>query len=146
MSDKFFLDTSFFIYTFDEDHLEKRDRARALVAKALAESYGVISYQVVQEFLNAALRKFSKPLTSSDAERYLTIVLEPLCSVYASVELFHQAIEISRRWKYAFYDSLVIVSAQQAGCSVLYSEDLQHGQTIGGLRILNPFVSPSTDL
>jgi predicted nucleic acid-binding protein len=140
MSAKFFLDTNILVYTFDEENPEKRERARALVAEALAESRGAISYQVIQEFLNAALRKFSKPLTAGDAERYLTVVLEPLCAVFAGVELYHQAIDISERWKYSFYDSLVIASALQAGCTVLYSEDLQHGQKIGDLRILNPFV------
>jgi predicted nucleic acid-binding protein len=140
MSDKFFLDTNILVYTFDDEALGKRDRARALVAEALAESRGAISYQVVQEFLNAALRKFAKPLTAADAERYLTVVLEPLCAVFAGVELYHQAIDIAERWKYSFYDSLIIASALQAGCSVIYSEDLQHGQKIENLRILNPFV------
>ena len=140
MSAKFFLDTNILVYTFDEENPEKRERARALVSEALAESRGAISYQVIQEFLNAALRKFSKPLTAGDAERYLTVVLEPLCAVFAGVELYHQTIDISERWKYSFYDSLVIASALQAGCTVLYSEDLQHGQKIGDLRILNPFV------
>lgn len=140
MSGKFFLDTNIIVYTFDEKSSEKRDRARSLVAEALVESHGVVSYQVVQEFLNAALRKFSKPLTSADAERYLTVVLEPLCSVFASVDLFHQALDIAGRWRYPFYDSLVIAAAIQAGCSVLYSEDLQHGQKIGNLRIINPFL------
>jgi predicted nucleic acid-binding protein len=140
MSDKFFIDTNILVYTFDDRDPGKRDRARALVAEALSESRGVIGYQVIQEFLNAALRKFLKPLTAADAERYLTIVLEPLCAVFASIELYHQAIDISERWKYSFYDSLIIASALQAGCTVLYSEDLQHGQMIGNLRILNPFV------
>ena len=141
MNDKFFLDTNILVYTFDEENPEKRSRARSLVADALAGSRGVISYHVAQEFLNSALRRFAKPLSPADAERYLTVVLEPLCAVFASVELLHQAIDISGRWKYSFYDSLVIASALQAGCSVLYSEDLQHGQKIGDLRILNPFIS-----
>jgi predicted nucleic acid-binding protein len=140
MSDKFFLDTNIFVYTFDDGDLGKRDRARTLVAEALSESRGIISYQVIQEFLNAALRKFAKPLTAADAERYLKVVLEPLCAVFAGFDLYHQAIDITERWKYSFYDSLIIASAHQAGCSVLYSEDLQHGQKIGNLRILNPFV------
>ncbi|MCX6567675.1 MAG: PIN domain-containing protein [Candidatus Aminicenantes bacterium] len=140
MNDKYFLDTNTFVYTFDERDPGKRDRARALVAEALTDSRGVISYQVIQEFLDAALRKFAKPLTAADAERYLTVVLEPLCAVFASIELYHQAIDISERWKYSFYDSLIIASALQADCTILYSEDLQHGQKIGNLRILNPFV------
>lgn len=140
MNDKFFLDTNILVYTFDDGDLGKRDRARALVAEALSESSGIVSYQVVQEFLNAALRKFSKPLAAADAERYLTIVLEPLCAVFAGFDLCHQAIDIAERWKYSFYDSLIIAAAHQAGCSILYSEDFQHGQKIGGLRILNPFI------
>jgi predicted nucleic acid-binding protein len=140
MSDKFFLDTNILVYTFDDEDLGKRDRARALVAEALSESRGIISYQVVQEFLNAALRKFAKPLTAGDAERYLKVVLEPLCAGFAGFDLYHLAIDIAERWKYSFYDSLIIASAHQADCTVLYSEDLRHGQKIGGLRILNPFV------
>ena len=143
MKGKFFLDTNILVYTFDEENPEKQKRARSLVAEAFAESLGMISYQVVQEFLNAALRKFSKPLTSADAERYLSVVLEPLCTVFASVGLFHQAVEIMDRWKYGFYDALIIASALQAECSILYSEDFQHGQNIGSLRIINPFrISP----
>jgi len=140
MSDKFFLDTNILVYTFDDEAVGKRDRARALVAEALSKSRGIISNQVVQEFLNAALRKFSKPLTAADAERYLKVILEPLCAIFAGFDLYHQAIDIAERWKYPFYDSLIIASALQAGCTVLYSEDLQHGQNIGNLRILNPFV------
>jgi predicted nucleic acid-binding protein len=140
MSVKFFLDTNILVYTFDQENPAKRDRAIALVSKALAESRGVISYQVVQEFLNAAIRKFSTPLTIPDAQRYLTVVLEPLCAVFASVDLFHQALDLSARWQYAFYDSLIVTAALQSGCSVLYSEDLRHGQRVAGLKILNPFV------
>ena len=140
MSDKFFLDTNILVYTFDDGDPGKRDRARALVAEALSQSHGIISYQVMQEFLNAALRKFAKPLTAADTERYLTVVLEPLCAVFAGFDLYHQAIDIAERWKYSFYDSLIIASALGAGCTVLYSEDFRHGQKIGGLRILNPFV------
>lgn len=109
------------------------------MAEALTGSRGVISYQVTQEFLNAATRKFSKPLSVPDAQRYLTVVLEPLCAVFSSVELFHQALDLSRRWNYSFYDSLVIAAALQADCSVLYSEDLQDGQKLGRLKIVNPF-------
>jgi predicted nucleic acid-binding protein len=141
MSDNFFLDTNVLVYSFDPENPAKRDRAIALISKALAESQGVISYQVVQEFLNAAVRKFATPLTITDAQRYLTVVLEPLCAVFASVELFHQALDLSARWQYPFYDSLIIAAALQSGCSVLYSEDLRHGQKIGGLKILNPFLA-----
>jgi predicted nucleic acid-binding protein len=141
MSGKYFLDTNILICTFDRENVKKCKTAGALVAEALAESRGVISYQVVQEFLNAAVRKFAEPLTPNDAQRYLTIVLEPLCAVFSSLELFHQALELSSRWGLPFYDALIVGAALQAECSILYSEDLQHGQQIGGLRIVNPFLA-----
>ncbi len=142
MNAKYFLDTNVLVYSFDQDNPRKRDLAIGLIAEALEKNRGVISTQVIQEFLNAALRKFSRPLSHPDAQRYLTVVLEPLCAVFASVELFHRAIEISDRWKYRFYDALIIASALEAGCTILYSEDLPDGQKIGPLRILNPFVEP----
>lgn len=140
MSAKYFLDTNILISTFDDDNPGKRDRARALVGDALSDSRGCISTQIVQEFLNAALRKFAKPLTPADAQRFLTVVLEPLCTVFPGIELFQKAITITDQWKFAFYDALVVASAFQSGCTILYSEDFQHGQKIGSLQILNPFL------
>jgi predicted nucleic acid-binding protein len=140
MSGRYFIDTNIFIYSFHENDPHKRDMSRHLIADALENSTGIISYQVVQEFLGAATRKFKKPLTFKDSQRYLAIVLEPLCEVHSSPELFHQALEIMDKWRYSFYDSLIIASAIQAGCSVLYSEDMQHGQEIMNLRIRNPFL------
>ena len=140
MSGRYFIDTNILIYSFHEDDPHKREISRELIADALESSAGVISYQVIQEFLGAATRKFKKPLSFKDSQRYLSIVLEPLCDVYSSPELFHQALEIMDRWRYSFYDSLIIVSAIQAGCGTLYSEDMQHGQEIMNLRIINPFL------
>ncbi len=140
MSDKYFIDTNIFIYSFDTENQKKRDTARNLIADSLENSTGIISYQVIQEFLNAATRRFATPLTFIDAQRYLNIVLEPLCEVFSSLELFHQCLEIMDQWRYQFYDSLIIASASQAGCGVLYSEDLQHDQKIMNLTIKNPFI------
>jgi predicted nucleic acid-binding protein len=140
MNGRYFIDTNIFIYSFHEDDPDKRDISRHLIADALENSTGVISYQVVQEFLGAATRKFKKPLTFKDSQRYLTIILEPLCEVYSSPELFHRALEIMDKWRYSFYDSLIITSAIQADCTILYSEDMQHGQEIMNLSIKNPFL------
>jgi len=140
MSGRYFIDTNIFLYSFDGETPKKSEISKRLIADALQNSTGVISYQVVQEFLNAATRKFRKPLTFKDSQRYLAIVLEPLCEVYSSPELFHRALEIMDQWKYAFYDSLIIASAKQADCEILYSEDMQHGQEIMGVNIKNPFL------
>lgn len=140
MSDKYFIDTNIFVYSFDIGNQAKRDTARKLIADALENSTGIISYQVIQEFLNVATRKFANPMTFMDAQRYLNIVLESLCEVFSSTELFHQALEIMDQWRYPFYDSLIIASASQADCVILYTEDMQHNQTIRNLTIKNPFV------
>ena len=139
MSDKYFIDTNVLIYSFDAQSPAKRETARKLLTEALEKGTGVISYQVIQEFLNAATRKFAVPLKLKDAEKYLEIVLEPLCEVFSSLELYHQALKIADEWRFSFYDSLIVAAALEAGCQVLYSEDLQDNQTIRGLTVRNPF-------
>ena len=140
MKDKYFLDTNIIIYSFASDNESKQAIARRLIAQALGYQSGCISYQVVQEFLNVALRKFNRPLSSSDAQKYITATLEPLCEIYSSIPLYHKAIEIKERWQFSFYDSLIISAALTANCTVLYSEDMQHEQKIEDLVIINPFV------
>jgi predicted nucleic acid-binding protein len=140
MNGRAFLDTNIFVYTFDAREPAKQDRARQLVGQALSNHQGIISFQVIQEFLNVATRKFAQPLSHADCRVYLERVLSPLCEVFASIELYQFALGTAERWHYAFYDSLIIAAAAQAGCRTLYSEDLQHGQRIENLTIINPFV------
>ena len=139
MSVEYFLDTNVFVYTFDAANPDKQHKARFLVEEALGARKGVISYQVVQELLNVATRKFAHPLTPQQAGRYVDTVLEPLCGVFATMALFRKAIDVHGRWQFGFYDSLIVAAALQAGCRTLYSEDLQHGQDIESLTIVNPF-------
>ena len=141
MKDRFFIDTSIFVYTFDQRARKKRDRSMALVQKALKTGSGIISYQVVQEFLNVASRKFKKPLRAGDQLEYLERVLTPLCEIFPSTDLYSRAITVSDRYGYSFYDSLIITSGLNGACKTLYSEDLQHGQAIEGMTIENPFAS-----
>lgn len=97
MSAEFFLDTNILVYTFDDTNPTKQKKARDLVEQALEHQTGVISYQVVQELLNVATRKFARPLSSPHAQRYLDTVLDPLCSVFASIELYRNAIGLQER-------------------------------------------------
>ena len=94
---------------------------------------------MVQEFLNVATQKFVKPLGESDALLYLDRVLGPLCEVLPTLDLYRRAIGLASRWKYSFYDSLIIASALQSECRIIYSEDLQHGQKVEGVMLVNPF-------
>jgi predicted nucleic acid-binding protein len=136
---KFFLDTNIFVYTFEDRPGAKRDRARQLVAQALETRLGIISYQVVQEFLNVATRKFAKPMSVSDAQLYLARILAPLCEVFPDAALYSQALSISGEVGIGFYDALIVSSAISASAAILWSEDLQHGRRIRSLEIRNPF-------
>jgi predicted nucleic acid-binding protein len=140
MKDKFFLDTNILVYSFDGSQPEKQKLSRDLIAKSLETGQGCISYQVVQEFLNMATRKFKVPLTFDDSRIFLSTVLTPLCEVFASIDLYSNALEVAERWRYSFYDALIIASALQNDCRILYSEDLQDGQMIKELTIKNPYI------
>jgi len=139
MSARFFLDTNVFVYTFDRKAPAKAERALHLVRQAVDKGQGIVSYQVVQEFFNVALRRFPQPLTVAEAEQYLVTVFRPLLAVHSSPALYQEALRLSGTHRLAWYDSLIVAAALEGECETLYSEDLQHGQKIEGLRIENPF-------
>ncbi len=139
MSDRYFIDTNIFVYTFDNRSKKKQKVSREIVADSLSSNEGIISYQVIQEFLNVATRKFKTPLTIQDSKLYLTKILLPICEVYPSKTLFELGLEIQSRTQYSFYDSMIIASAINGKCKKLYTEDLKNGHTIQGLTIVNPF-------
>jgi len=141
MRDKYFLDTNIIIYSFDHQDEGKREISRALIADGLEKRNTSISYQVVQEFINVSTRKFEKQLTKEDCRMFIEQVLHPIWHVYPSKELIFSALNISEKWKYSFYDSLIIASAIEASSTVLYTEDLQHGQQIDNVKIVNPFLN-----
>jgi len=140
MSDKFFIDTNIFIYSFDRLNLNKQNRAKEIIGDALRQNNGCTSYQVIQEFLYVAIQKFKIPLKKQDCQKYILTVLEPLCEIYSSIDLYNDALELQEGWRYSFYDSLIISAALKANCKILYSEDFQHGQRIKELVIRNPFI------
>lgn len=141
MSDKYFLDTNIFVYCFDDRQPDKKVRSLALIADALQTGDGIISTQVMQEFLNVALRKFSVPLKPEDGKVYLQKIMYPLCRVFPDLDLYELALNILRETGYSFYDSLILASATKGECAILYSEDFHAGQQIDGVKIVNPFVS-----
>jgi predicted nucleic acid-binding protein len=141
MNDKFFLDTNLLIYSFDSREFTKQQQAQHLIVQALSNQKGIISFQVVQEFLNAARRKFANPLSATDCQTYLTQVLMPLCQAFPQLDLYQKALIVEERYRYSFYDSLILAAALQAHCQILYTEDLQAGQIIEQtLQIVNPFL------
>ncbi len=139
MSAKVFLDTNVFIYQLDTSDARKHKIAEQLIRDALESERACISYQVVQECLNTVLRKAEVALDAQGARAYLDAVLLPLMKVSASAALYQRALDVQSRWRFGFYDSLIVASALAAGCDTLLTEDLQHGQVIETLTISNPF-------
>jgi predicted nucleic acid-binding protein len=134
-----FFDSNVLVYMLDASATAKRVTARRLVSNALRTGAGRISFQVVQETLNVVIRKFQTPVTSVDARQFLNEVLAPLWTVMPNQALYDRALDLHARYQLHFYDALIVAAALAAGCTRLYSEDLQHGQRIEGLTIHNPF-------
>ncbi|HKT49612.1 MAG TPA: PIN domain-containing protein [Candidatus Angelobacter sp.] len=140
MSDRFFLDTNIFVYSFDDTDVKKARRASELIQSGVTTRKGVVSYQVVQEFLNVALRKFAQPMSAAEAEQYLSTVFRPLLAIHSSHSLFSEAVQLTGRHRLSWYDSLIVAAALASECDILYSEDLQHGRRFGSVQVKNPFV------
>lgn len=146
MSIKFFLDTNILVYSFDEKEKAKQKIAINLIGQALETGLGIISFQVIEEFLNVATRKFVKPLTTPDAQTYLQKILIPLCQVYPDSELYQETLFIAKSNGYSFYDSLILASAIRGNCTKIYTEELHDGQKIASLSIVNPFKKSKSQL
>lgn len=132
MSAKVFIDTNIVIYSLGPNST-KATKAAPLFAHAPS-----ISTQVLSETANVALKKLAMPL--SEASKLLAM-LEATCRVeiVTSVTMQH-ALDIVGRYRFSWFDSLIIATALDSGCSILYTEDLQHGQVIEDkLTITNPF-------
>lgn len=133
-----FFDTNVLLYLLSEDS-QKADRAETIMAQG-----GVISVQVLNEFASVASRKLKMAYT--EIRDSLSIV-RAVCQTQAiTIDIHEQGLDVAERFGFSLYDSMIVSAALQAGCSVLYSEDMQHGQNIDGqLLITNPFlVEPGT--
>jgi predicted nucleic acid-binding protein len=133
MNAKPFLDTNVIVYAFSSND------PRSKRAEALLEGGGVVSVQVLNEFVNVSRRKQGRGWDEvHEALGVLKILLDPPQPL--TVELHEAAVDIARDRGFSIYDSLIIAAALRAGCSILYSEDLHHGQSIEQLTIRNPFI------
>ena len=140
MKDRFFLDTNIFAYSFDSDTPAKQKRARDLILHGIKTRKAVVSYQVVQEFFNLALRKFSHPMNIAEAEQYLQTVFQPLLAVQSSQTLFSQALRLEDKHRLSWCDALIVAAAVESQCAILYSEDMHDGHRFEELQIKNPFL------
>ena len=142
---RFFFDTNIVVYCFDTLEPRKQTRAKDLLAHALNSKLGIVSYQVVQEFCNVACKSRRLQLPQERILAYVNLVLQPMNQISSSPELIGSALKLRSEHSFSFYDSLIIASATQAKCQILYSEDMQHLQRVGSLQIVNPFLVMAND-
>ena len=140
MSPRVFLDTNVLVYLFDRDAPEKQARAQEILKTDGASGRALLSTQVLQEFYVSVTRKLAEPLDPEVAYRAVEdLAALPLVSI--DTPLILTAIKRHRREQVSFWDALIIEAALTGGASLLYTEDLQHGRVIEGLRIENPFLT-----
>jgi len=134
MPDKAFIDTNIFIYYQRSDNPQKQ-----AIAKSLLENNNcVASTQVISEISNILTKKY--PTLEKEIQLFLQDITEFCETRIISKSLIFKALKLHFKYKYSFYDSLIITTALEANCDTLYSEDMQNGQIIENtLRIVNPF-------
>lgn len=134
-----FFDTNILVYQFDQSDLAKQKLSQELFTKSIRAEKAIISTQVVQEFMNVALNKFSSKLTQDQLEEFMAQTLKHLCRHSPDFSYYARALDLYKLNSLSFYDALIVQAALDLKCKTLYSEDLQDGQKFGQLTIINPF-------
>lgn len=133
-----FVDTPVLIYADDERDPDKHAKARAWIGQLWERRAGRISSQILNEYYVVVTRKLRPGLPQGDARAKVRRF-----QLWQPWQIDHQTVEsawgIEARFGFHYWDALLLAAAAQAGCSVLLSEDMQHGQQIDRVRILNPF-------
>ena len=144
MTDPVFVDTNVLVYSFDRREPEKLVRAREWLDHLWSARAGRISFQVLQEFYVTVTRKLEPGLDPETARKVVRSLWawQPLATDEQS---FVAAWGIQDRFKLSWRDALIVAAARSAGCSALLTEDLQHGQSLDGLRVVDPFQASPSD-
>ena len=131
-----FLDTNILFYAALGRDTEEAKRARAKELLA-TERFG-LSAQVLQEFFVNVTRKTERPMTPAQAMEWLEELDEFPC-VPIDRSLVKVAAEFSVRFRLSYWDAALIAAAELLGAQTLYTEDLNHNQLYGSVRVVNPF-------
>ena len=138
-TEKVFVDTNILLYAHDKDAGIKQERAAERLRELWESESGRLSTQVLQEFYVNVTQKIKKPLGLDPAREvvrnYALWVESPI-----TPRTIVRASEISEIWRLAFWDSMIVAAAEQDGAAQLLSEDLQAGQVIAGIKVVNPFL------
>jgi len=135
-----FIDTNILVYAHDISAGGKHSRARKLVTDLWNSARGCLSIQVLQEFYVIATQKVRTPVTDDAAIRII-VDLSKWTIHLPDADDIVTAIKTRQRCHISFWDAMIICSAEKLGCSTLWTEDLNHGQTFGQVKVLNPFIA-----
>jgi predicted nucleic acid-binding protein len=136
MSARSFFDTNVLIYADDKAAPAKQRRALDLVAEHRRARTGVVSLQVLQEYFVTVTRKLR--VNPQIARRKVELLAEFDVATPDVADIL-AAIDLHRLHGFSFWDALILRSAKQAGCGVVFSEDMQGAREIDGVQIVNPF-------
>ena len=135
--EKVFFDSNILVYVVDDSEPEKQKKAIELITKSIEEKNGMISTQSLQEFYNVSTKKLKCDVDK--AREYTRNFSESFDVTQISVSLILAAIDVSIKHKLSFWDSLIVAAARESASVVLYSEDLNDGEIIDGIKVCNPF-------
>lgn len=136
MATRSFIDTNVLIYAEASDAPDKQRAALALLKQLFESTTGVLSTQVLQEYCNVALKRLRLPAAHIRAQLDL---YEQFEVVQVTPAVIRAGLDLHQTRSVAFYDALIMASAQLSGCNVLFSEDMNTGETMAGVVIVNPF-------
>jgi len=132
-----FVDTNILVYAADETVESSRKRE---IARDLLRTPGLrLSVQVLNEFIASARNPKKLDLSWEAEQDWLSYWLR-MPAAPVTLGLFNEALRIHEGYRFSHWDSLILAAALASKCQVLYTEDLQHGQIIEGLEIINPFL------
>jgi predicted nucleic acid-binding protein len=133
-----FVDTNILVYAHDTSAGSKQERARALLEQLWDTRDGCLSVQILQEFFVNVTRKIPRPLDAAAAKEIIADLSRGRGHLAAADDVLG-AIGLHQRTGISFWDAMMVRSAVEIGCGVIYSEDLSHGQLYDGARVENPF-------
>ena len=136
MAARSFIDTNVLIYAEASDAPQKQRAALSILKQLYEDANGVLSTQVLQEYCNVAIKKLG--LTSQHVRAQLDLY-EQFEVVQVTPIIIRAGLDLHQTRSIAFYDAIIFASAQASGCVVLLSEDMNAGEVIAGVRIVNPF-------
>ena len=140
MSDVVFVDTNTLVYAHDRDAGSKREMAAQALNRLWDERLGRLSAQVLQEFYVTVTKKQSTSSARASA-REVVSMYAPWVQHPTTPDTILRATELAELAQVSFWNALILASAEQSGAAHLYSEDLNSGQTIAGVKIINPLVT-----